>query len=290
MEKFNPNYVLTVQQNTVPTINTVIKPPFTMEFDVHRDVLSSANVASIRIFNLSEFNRAEIRKDVNNPGQKKDISLIAGYEDNMGIIMSGQVTQAWSVREGVNFVTQIECFDAGYMFTNGQVEKSYPEGTLRQNVIDDIIGSMEKYGVKPGSISSILGVLPRGNSYSGNQSDILKDLGRGAFFIDNGVAHFLQQNEVTDEDIQVINPKSGLLGTPVREHFWKIRVDLLFDPRFTLGSRVQLESASDRSFNGLYKVTSIKHKGVISESVAGTRVTSLELFGGSEKLLVVRKR
>lgn len=291
MDKFKRNYILTAQENTDRSKAIQVKPPLTLEFNVTRNVLSSQNIASLRVYNLSEQNRSEIRKDVTSYGYRKDISLIAGYGNTMGILMSGQVTQAWSIREGLNFVTTIECFDAGYAYANATIEKSWPGGTTRQNVVNDIVQSLKPYGVKKGSISTTLveGSIPRGEAHSDNPINIMKQYGPGAFFIDNGVANFLQDNEVTDDPITVINSNTGLLGTPLREQFLKIKINMLFDPRFKLGSRVRLESSTDKTFKGIYKVTAIKHSGIISEATSGTATTALELFGGNEALLVVNR-
>ena len=50
MDKFGRNYLLTVQLQDLSPL--VIEPPFTLEFDITQNILTSANVCQFRIYNL----------------------------------------------------------------------------------------------------------------------------------------------------------------------------------------------------------------------------------------------
>lgn len=275
MDKYNRNYILFIQKKDFTTLK--VTPPFTIEFDIHRNSLSSANVASIRVYNLSPNNRSQIRKDQFDFGDLRTISLMAGYGDNLSLAFQGNISQAWSVREGNNMITQIESYDGGYAYVNAITNQSFPSGTPQESIIDSLAGSLP--GVSVGAIGSFPGEISRGNSMSGSTTDLLRDISGGAFFIDNGKAHCLKDNECLEGNIPLINSKSGLLGTPIKEQTY-INFDVLFEPSLKVGQLIRLESETAEHFNGTHKVLSIKHRGMISEAVCGTAITSVGLLPG----------
>lgn len=276
MDKLGRNYLLQVQTDAQGGLLT-IQLPFTIEFDVIRNTLTSANVCQIRIYNLSEKNRNLIRYNASNYGEFKAVVLRAGYGQNLPSIFSGNISQAWSVREGVNFITQIECYDGGFAFANSKTNTTFQRGTPQQQVISTLAGSLPH--VDLGAVGSYPGTLSRGNSYSGNTTDILREVTGGGFFIDKGKANALGSNEYIDNPggLQLINAKSGLLNTPVLERTI-VRFDMIFEPNLNIGHKIFLESFTEKNFNGEYKVTAVKHRGMISEAVCGAAITTGEFF------------
>lgn len=262
--------------------------PFTMEFDITRNTLSSANVASIRIYNLSANHRNQIRFNVMDTGIFQPITLQAGYGANLSTIFSGNITQAWSAREGQNFVTTIESFDGGYAFNNGQINQSFPSGTTNKTVITTVAQSLPNLTV--GSIGSFPGKLARGNAVSGASAQVLNDLTGGAFFVDASKVNCLGDNECVPGGLALIDDSTGLLDTPIRE-LTKLTFNMIFEPRLLAGQLVNLQSAEGAAnlanFNGIYKVTGIKHRGMISGAVCGDALTSVELFYGTQTLSTV---
>lgn len=284
MDKFLRSYVLTVE--TISGRMLTIEPPFTVEFDIQRNILTSANVCSIRIYNLSERNRNQILKDQYTYDDLRKVTLQAGYGSgpNYPVIFRGEISRAWSVREGVNFITQIECFDGGFAFINATSNFQFPDGTTQQNVAEALIASLAQYNVTRGAIGEIPGELSRGASYTGNTIDVLRELTGGAFFIDNGKANVLSDSEcLRSTQIQVISSASGLLGTPVREQT-VLHFDILFEPRLAIGQQIRLDSITAANYNTFYKVVSLKHRGMISDAVCGSATTTVGVFVGTEAL------
>lgn len=275
MNKFDRKYKLSVGLFGGGTLE--IAPPFTIEFDIKRNTFSSANISSVRIHNLSQKNRRLIRKDVNQFGDVRQLVLSAGYGDNLPVVFKGQITQAWSVRESVDFITEIQCFDAGYAFQNATFNQNFPSGTSNTTIIDSMMTSLGSFGVTKGVIGGVSGTIGRGNAFAGNTSSIITELTGGGFFIDNGVANVLSQNQYIEGDVLLINAASGLLGTPLREQT-NVRVDILFEPRVKPGYLVQVESIGEEGFDNYYKVIAVHHRGIISETVAGSCTTSLTLL------------
>jgi hypothetical protein len=276
VDKLGRNYSFLVQKKDSTTLE--IKPPFTMEFEIHRNSFSSANVASFRIYNLAPNSRGQIRKDYLDTQDLRTLEFRAGYGKDLALAFKGNINQAWSIREGSNIITQIECFDGGFAYQNAITGDQFAGGTAQTDVIKKLVKSLP--GVNPGAVGSFPGVISRGNSYSGPTTDILSDLANGGFFIDNGKAHCLGDGECLDGSIPTINAKSGLLGTPVLENKY-VNLQMVFEPGIKIFQLVNIDSNTSDHFNGTYKVISIKHAGIISSSVAGAVVTSLGLLPGT---------
>ena len=284
VNKFGRSYSLTA--GTLAGGTLLIQPPFTVEFDITRNILTSANVCQIRIYNLSLDHRNALRFNIFDSGDFRPIIFNAGYGSNLPTIFSGNITQAWSVREGVDFVTTIECFDGGYAFANATTNQSFPSGTPQQVVIETLVQSLGNFNVSPGAVGNYPGSISRGNTYSGNTAQVLSELTGNGFFIDNGRANCLGNSECVSGGIPLINAQSGLLGTPVREQT-NLSFDMIFEPGAKAGQLIQLESLTESSFNGFYKITSVKHRGMISEAVCGDAITTLGMFYGTAALSVV---
>lgn len=280
MDKFGRSYELQIRPGNVgPTI--IIRPPLTLEIDVQRNTLASANVAQFRIYNLNQNTRGQIRYNVSNYGEYWPIKLVAGYGENGATVFQGNVSQAWSVREGNNFITQIECYDGGFAFNNGYLDSrngNFPAGTP-ENVM---FGSMITRGlpnITLGAIGNFPELITRGASFIGPTVKILEEITGNAFFVDNEKAFVLKTDEVpiNEGSVLLINADSGLLNTPVLEKNIA-RFEMLFEPQLKIGRTVQIRSSTDFNFNGTYKITAVQHRGMISEAVCGSLTTTGEFF------------
>lgn len=280
MDKLGRNYSLSIQINDAQDFLEV-KPPLTIEFDIQRHTLSSANVCEIKVYNLSPKNRNLIRYNCSNYGQYRSIELKAGYGDNIATIFAGNISQAWSTREGVNVITQIQCYDAGFAFANAQSNRTFKIGTPFVTVLRDLISDLPN--VTLGAIGNFPGILTRGNTYGGSTVEILTKLSGGAFFIDKGKAYILGTNEYAFNINTggIINYKSGLLGSPILEDTI-VRFDMIFEPQLNVGGMIFLDSIVESAFNGNYKVTAVSHKGMISEAICGDAITTGEFFYSKE--------
>lgn len=279
--KFGRNYLLSIIS---PSQTIEIRPPFTLELDVIRGDFGGSGHATFRIYNLSKLKRDELRRDSyaaigSNFLNQIRIKLDAGYGDSLSTIFTGQIQQAFSVREGVDFITQITAFDGLSAFSNARANVSARSGTDQRAVISQLITTLKEFGVDEGSIGDFSGVLSRANCYSGSTISLLHELTGGSFFIDNGKANVLLDNECIESARFVVTPASGLLNTPVRESRF-VTFDILFEPKLAVGTQVFIESFTDNSFNSEYIVKNLTHKGVISDAVSGGLITSVGAIAG----------
>lgn len=289
MDKFQRSYVLTIGPRfeggkLVDPNLIVIKNPFTLDFEVNRNTLASANTGNFRIYNLSENNRKKIFKDTYRTDIYIPVNLKAGYGTTLPTIFKGNIRHAWSVRESTNYITTIDAFDGGDAIVNGFVNKTFKKGTAKKALIKSVLDVLPNVTV--GAIGDFAGEISRGNSVNGNASDIASTLSNDGFFIDLEKAYCLNDNECVLGSIAVISSDTGLLGTPIREQ-QTLSFDMLFEPRVLAAQKISLNSITAKNFNGTYKVISIKHHGTISEAVCGDAITSLGLWAGDKELTVV---
>lgn len=278
--KLGRNYRLSMQtpDNGLLTANQllVIEPPFTLEMDITRHTLGSANVCQIRLYNLAEKTRNLIHFNGFNQSLFNTINLEAGYGDQLATVFNGNVSRAWSVREGVNFITQIECYDGGFALVNGQVNISFPAGTPVKVVIATLMAALPNITI--GAIGNFDSVLLRGNTYAGNPAEILNEITGGAFYIDAGKAYALKNNEYNALiPVTVIDDSTGLLNTPILEETMA-RFEMIFEPTLNVGSLVLLATTTFPLLNGTYSITGVKHRGIISPVVSGDLITTGEFF------------
>lgn len=288
--KFGRNFSLIVQAFSLND-SLQFALPLTVEFDITRKTYQTLNVASIRIYNLNRQHRNLIHHNINAYGVLQKVFLNAGYGNILSNVFTGDVTQCYSVREGVNFITTIECFTGSFVQSNGRSVITFTANTPKEDVIKAIVGNMSTgpnktdTGITLGAIGNSYGgtVGKRGGALVGNPIEQAREFSGGQFFIDNDKAYFLADKEVIAGSIPTIDSSNGLLGTPQRENTL-IHFDIVFEPRVVVGQKINLVSATVEGFNGLWKVIGIKHRGTISSAVCGDAITTLDLQRGDGQL------
>lgn len=261
--------------------------PFTLEFEILRNTLSSVNTATIKVYNLSKQSRNHIRRDQFDFGVVKKVKLEAGYGSELSVIYQGTIYRAQSVRQGVNFITTIESQDGGWAAVNSKYSQQFPAGTSNADIVNSVVEQLKKDGISTGAISPLAGEIPRGNSYSGSTLEVLSQVTGDGFFIDNEAVNVLGDKECIEGNVLVISSASGLLGTPTKENLF-VSFDILLESRLKIGQRIKLESVTvDDDINTEYKVMAVTHKGTISEAVSGQCITSVKCLPGDFTGVVV---
>lgn len=277
MAKANRNYVLTIEKLDGGYVT--ITPPFTIEFSVNKASFSGTNDFNIRIYNLSSEIRKQLRHDWTNMADKRGIVLQAGYENELGTVFNGQITDGFSSREGDSFVTTISGSDAVYALMNGQTNFTFPKGTTKEVIINTIISGMPH--VSLGAIgNSYSQAINRGNTITAPPFYALQEFTQRNFCIVDAKVYTLDETEYILGSVPKIDYTTGLLGTPTRSGSL-VNIEMLFEPRIKMFQGVTLSSLGYDNVNGFYKVVAIKHTGTISGAVAGDAKTMLQL---SQKL------
>jgi len=293
-------YKLTVEIDN-PTLESAtpkaieISNPLTIEFDIDRNTNSSLNSGSFKIYNLNETNRGLIFKNlfssVDSYGNRKKIILQAGYESrgdaintkgNLATIFSGEILQAYSFRQGSDIITYISAQDGSFAVRNSITSVTFNAGELIKDGLKKIASNLK--GIKLGAIGETEGSYKTSASFNNNTFYLLNRNFKDEFFIDLGVFNKLSPNETIKNSgfgIPLITSTSGLLGTPLRQGT-SIVIDMLFEPRLNIAQLVEISSQINKQFNGQYKITGIKHSGIISGAINGDCRTTLQLFAGDK--------
>lgn len=277
MKKWTRNYVLTVQVDHRALDYIDITSPLTLDFNIKRSCNASANRATFTLFNLSESTRRKIFMDRYQTLYYKGVELRAGYGDNREewpLIFKGNIEQAFSKRNGVNYETTINAFDGGFAYRNGHTERAFAEGTPDKQIIQTLLNDLP--GIKKGAIGKFDAKLPRANSFNGNTMKLLNDISEGHLFIDLEKLNCLRRYEGLSGNLTTINADSGLLGSPLREESF-LTFTMIFEPRLQIGQFVKLVSQTETTFNGTYKVIGLEHNGTISGAQSGKCTTKVSL-------------
>jgi hypothetical protein len=277
--------------------------PFTVEFDIVRHDFSSCNEATFRVYNLSPANRRDTRVNPWDFGHYYGIEFRAGYLSpgltaaSLPVAFSGNVHEGFSVRQGVDFITELRCFDGGFAFQNSHAEITLAGGASNVSGIQSLMSGLQNYGVTPGAIGNFPGSLIRGKPMTGAVQDLLAQETNDSWFVDLQKAYALRRapykipsggtgmTEALSSGgavIPVINSSSGLLGTPIITQNG-VEFDMLFEPSFYIAQQVELISIANdpvNQFNGLKRIMNVSHKGIISAAVCGHATTHVGLLNG----------
>jgi hypothetical protein len=285
--KFGRTYSLSVE--VAGGQRVTIEPPFTCEFEVSRNSLASANTGFFRIFNLAERTRNLIYKDRFAVQDIRAIQFRAGYEsESVPMIFNGQVRCASSYRVGgaADTMTELEAFDGGFQMTNGFTSMTVESGAVARNVLQSLAATLPGITGSP-IVGNFPGINKRGEVLFGNTWKLILEKSRGLATIDNGQPKILQDNETITGEIPLITSDTGLLGSP-RRSSGTLDVEMLFEPRLTVGQVVDLKSSVNTIFNGRFKVMGFTHRGTISPAVGGECRTTLSLWLGTQVLEVIK--
>lgn len=257
-----------------------IEPPLTLRFGLTRNTLASANTASLEIINLGPQTRNQIYKDRFSIPNYWQVKLQAGYNNRLHQIFTGNIFEAYSVKEKTEWKTILDCYDGLYAIQNGFTSMTVEKNTPKQNYIKQIINNLP--GLVAGAMGSpSQGQSPRGKALVGQSYDLLNQETEGKCHIDHEVVHVLANNEVLSGDVIRLD-RDDLLSTPRRREAF-LDVQVLFQPQVQVGKIYEIESLEAR-FNGQYKIMGFNHNVEISGASSGVAITTLSLYYGAEGL------
>jgi hypothetical protein len=280
MNKFGKTFRLTIQSNDKPNEAIVIEPPFTVEFDVNRDMGAQANTGDFKVYNLGSQTKKRIFQDLFSLSVDRKVIFEAGYNGKLTTIFFGTLKKAYSSRVGTEIITELNCWDEGFgAFTTAFINKTYSAGWTQKDIIKAQMQSMTSAnGLQMGEVGEFdTTQQPRGISLIGQGFAVLNKTTDGMVFIDNNKINALQNHEVIDSLVPVIDSSSGLLGTPKRQDA-KLTVECIFEPGIIVGQVIEIDSDVQDEFNGQYKVIGLHHSGIMSETVAGDCRTELQML------------
>jgi len=239
MAKFGRVYELTVGRIKTDALD--------IEFNITKSLKRSANAADISIYNLNPSHRAALKET------KQDLvtQLIAGYEDEKGVIFLGGTREVVTVYDAPNYITTVSSAEGEKSMQTDRINKSFAAGTNLSTVIKELGGALQ---VDQGNLDKILsqGVLPngatqfvKGFTVSGNTANEFERVLRSAGFewsVQNGKLQILKIGEPVRETAILLNISTGLLGSPTIDKKGNIEFEALLSSKLVPGKQVKIES------------------------------------------------
>jgi hypothetical protein len=273
-----------------------------VRFQITANDIETPNVAVIRVYNLSSERVKYLISEFT------QVTVAAGYGENIGTIFKGQVKQFRRGKErNVDSYLDILCADGDAAYTLGVVNTSLPAGASANQRFQTLTQSL---GVPADpSTTNVLaanqptgGILPRGKVMFGLARYYMGDLARTAnvrWSIQGGRAVLVPITGYLPGDIIKINSSSGMVGVPEANE-QGIAVTCLLNPAIQVGYQVQINEADvtetviksqffpqythlnlvatvDQSTEGLYRVIVIEHEGDTRGPEFYTKLVCLKL-------------
>lgn len=214
--------------------------------------------------------------------------LYAGYENIMPLIFMGDVQECTSYRNGVDFITDIQATDGGYLFQYGFVNKTFSKDTDFKFLIQELLAGVPT--CKVGYITSnVKQMRKRGRTFIGQTMKLLEAYNFDKVFVDNGELHILGENDVIPGQLMVLNADSGMIGTPRRSET-TLNVDTIFEPQLVVAQAINLQSKIYPFLNQNYQIIGLRHYGTISPVECGNLYTSVSLSLGKYPFNELKKQ
>lgn len=253
-----------------------IKPPITFVMEVSRDMRAAVNNASLTLYNLAPETRNKIYKDLYTFTLRWQMSIVAGYgETELYEIFRGNIEEAYSLKQGTEWITTIKAYDGSYQIHNGFANETIEAGNTTKDMIKRVIHTM------PEMLTGVLGspavaddANKRGTVVVGPSYDVIQGLTNKQAFIDGETMYVMGEDEVLKGDAFVLDSELNFT-TPKRRDTY-VELDTIFCPEIRIAGIAEVHSLEKR-YDGQYQVFGIKHVVTFSEAIKGDAITTLSL-------------
>lgn len=184
-------------------------------FSIQKGSTKTPNQCSVKVWNASPETRALIEVIGN------VLILKAGYSEGIGAttIFSGNVTRTLTVREGPDWITELELQDGFMEFRDAKVSLSFGKGATVLQVVTAI---SKKFGlpVRPLPADVAKKQYPAGFAFVGRVRDAMDkacENGGLEWSIQNREIQIIKRGGVFKQKAYLLSPDTGLLGSPMQE-------------------------------------------------------------------------
>lgn len=233
-----------------------------VDYNIRKTYTNASNICTITIYNLKEITRQFLKK-TKLQTDIRYLNFSIGYESELVSIFSGTVKECSSERNGNNIITTIQGWDGGEAMVRCESNITIDNTT---DIYGTLLNDLKAYNIKEGYISpkaqyKVAGT--RGIVLNGKTWGLVKKYQADLdIFIDNQKLYIYAKDEFKKLSF-IINADTGLLNTPKDYGNGYIEVETIAEPTIELMSIVDLDSETDPSYNGTYKVISIEQTGTI---------------------------
>jgi hypothetical protein len=240
-----------------PTTGLVV-PTLRAMFNIEKNDDSSPNKASVTVYNLNSAHRAAIQEGW-------PVIVKAGYVGNVQQLFGGWIEKSDNRREGVDWITTVEASDGGNRFRTARVNLSLGKGTTLTALLNAVAASLglglgnsaQKFATSRRGLTA----FKKGVSVSGMAKNVLNKYISSAGYqwsIQDGVLQVLGVDETSVETVPILNPNSGLIGSPEKGEKGIVKAKSLLNGAIKPGGRIGYKTAS---IDGFYKVKKVNHSG-----------------------------
>lgn len=219
--------------------------------------ISICNLASSDIEYLTTYMSpwVEIQK-------QKKIQLFAGYEDNFGLLFSGDILKAIPTMPPDIW---LHCEALGGYYNNLITASFTMQGPI---LLEDVCATVaNKLGVPfLNEASETVSTHKIDNfCYTGGLTNAVKkinELGIGCVWVENEILHLADTDPVIPKNkgVRLLTEHSGLIGLPEPGPIG-LDATMLLDPSVNLGDPIEVRSIRMPSINGVYYPYSLEHTG-----------------------------
>lgn len=226
-----------------------------IQFKIDKTVLADPNKAVIRVFNCN----ADSRSAMEEPNAR--ILLRVGYEHGeLNQVFVGDIRRVAHLKQGPDWISEIEAGDGEIDFTGSHVEKSFPAGTPVATVMQSVLGEMQTVKNEITNLAQATGIFVKGVVASGPVSTVMDNLTRKVgleWSIQDEEVQIVRQGAPTFDTAVFLSPDTGLIGSPAKTLIGA-QVTSLLNTEIKPARPVQVSS---RDIDALYRCQSVSHEG-----------------------------
>lgn len=250
-------------------------PPFTIEFEAEFATSGKPNLATVRMFNPSkETIEAAAIKSTSAGKVYPKIRVSAGYDDDMGQFIIGEVYSYTVDPKRPDVVLEMKVSDATSKWTQGFISKTYAEGAFASFIIKDVLNTagLETDSIDLGNDFEYENGLTLNESVASALSRLAKDTD-SQFFLRSGRLLFQKQDKPGTLTLVKLASNSGLINAPKKtDKGWKF--DSLINYRIGAGTIVFVESPTA---NGTFRIFKGKHSFLETEATTSFEATAVSI-------------
>lgn len=215
-----------------------------IEFDVTKNVSSSQNTATLKIFNMNKANRKKIKEEFDHVKVEAGYQGTLGAKGNVGIIFDGQIRDVQHDRDDVDIVTTITCGDGDKAARTGAISKTFPAGTKPKDMVEELVKNMPDVSKGEWQGLDDLPAYDRPVVMCGPCSRELDKIGRTHdmfWSVQDGALEIIPTDGYIQGGEVVVSAQTGMLGVPsITDN--GVKVDTLLNPQLRINRTVKVKS------------------------------------------------
>jgi len=231
-----------------------------VEFQVEKTLKPEPNTCDVRIYNLSKTNQQQM-----GAAQKLTVRLEAGYQGATSQLYFGEVRQAWTTREGPDWITHLESGDSEKAQATARINHTFGPKVPTSTALQQIVQAL---GLGQGNLSVALGALAskgvvsiNGAALTGNAARRMTDFCRSAqleWSVQDGAVQILDLGKVKNQTATLVDADHGMIESPSVDSAGIVSASMLINPGIFPGALVKFDSLFVK---GGYRVQRCKWTG-----------------------------